>query len=139
MKYLIIGLGNFGKTLAEELTDKGHDVIGVDINKHCVESIKDRIAVAYIMDTTERSALKALPLHEIDSVVVAIGQSMDHSLRTVAALKELKVSSIYARALDQTHQSILQAMNIDKVFIPECYAARLFADRFMKPNQNEMI
>lgn len=130
MKYLIIGLGNFGKTLAEELIDKGHEVIGVDNNEHIVDNIKDRISLAYILDTTERSSLKALPLDEIDCAIVAIGQSMDSSLRTVAALKELSVKRIYARALDETHQSILGAMNIEKIFIPECYAARIFAEKF---------
>lgn len=58
MKCLIIGLGCFGRTLAEALTDKGHDVIGVDSNEHRVEEVKDRISVAYIMDATERVALK---------------------------------------------------------------------------------
>ena len=65
MKCLIIGLGCFGKTLAEALTDKGHDVIGVDSDEHRVEEVKDRISVAYIMDATERVALKELPLDEI--------------------------------------------------------------------------
>lgn len=130
MKYLIIGLGNFGKTLAEELIDKGHEVIGVDNNEHIVDNIKDRISLAYILDATERSSLKALSLDEIDCAIVAIGQSMDSSLRTVAALKELSVKRIYARALDETHQSILGAMNIEKIFIPECYAARIFAEKF---------
>jgi len=46
MKCLIIGLGNFGKTLAEELTDKGHEVIGVDANEHRVNELKERISVA---------------------------------------------------------------------------------------------
>ena len=88
MKYLVVGLGSFGKTLAEALTDKGHDVIGVDSNEHRVEEIKDRISVAYIMDATERMALRELPLDEIDGAIVAIGQSMDYSLRAVAALKD---------------------------------------------------
>lgn len=129
MKYLVIGLGNFGKTLAEELTDRGHDVIGVDHNEHRVEEVKNRISVAYILDATERAALAALPLDEIDGAVVAIGQSMDCSLRTVAALKELSVEKVYARALDRTHRSILSAMNIQKIFMPESYAARIFADK----------
>lgn len=139
MKYLIIGLGNFGRTLAEELTDKGHDVIGVDNNEHRVEEIKDRISVAYIMDTTEPAALKILPLDEIECAVVTIGQSMDQSLRTVAALKELSVRKIYARALDNTHKSILSAMNIQKIFIPESYAARLIVHTFAEGKSVELM
>lgn len=139
MKFLIIGLGCFGKTLAEALTDKGHDVIGVDNKEHRVEEVKDRISVAYIMDATERAALRELPLDEIDCAIVAIGQSMDHSLRTVAALKQLSVDKIYARALDSTHQSILSAMNIQKIFIPESYAARIFADNLFAGNVGEMV
>ena len=30
MKYIVIGLGNYGGKLAEELTVLGHEVIGVD-------------------------------------------------------------------------------------------------------------
>lgn len=132
MKYLIIGLGHFGKTLAEELTDKGHEVIGIDSNERAVEELKDKISVAYIMESTEVYALKMLPLDEIDCTVVALSQSMDKSLRTVAALKELSVKNIYARALDKTHQSILKAMNVEKIFMPEYYAAKIFANMFLK-------
>lgn len=139
MKYLIIGLGNFGKTLAEELTDKGHDVIGIDNDEHRVEEVKDRIAVSYIMDATDRTSLNVLPLDEIDCAVVAIGHSMDHSLRVVAALKELSVKKIYARAIDQTHKSILGAMSIQKIFIPESYVARIFAEKMSDPDAPEML
>lgn len=139
MKYLVIGLGNFGKTLAKELTDKGHDVIGVDCDEHCVDEVKDRISVVYILDATDRLALKVLPIDEIDCAVVAIGQSMDYSLRAVAALKELEVKKIYARALDATHKSILGAMNIQKIFMPESYAARIFADKFADNDTLDML
>lgn len=139
MKYLVIGLGNFGSTLACKLTDMGHDVIGVDNNEHHVEEIKDRVSVAYIMDASDKVALKSLPLNDIDCAVVAIGQSMDCSLRTVAALKELKVSQIYARALDPTHRSILQAMNIQKIFIPESFAAKIIVDRFTTDDSMELL
>ena len=139
MKYLVIGLGNFGKTLAQTLTDNGHEVIGVDKQTRDIEQIKDRIAFSYIMDTTDPLSLRSLPLADIDCTIVAIGQSMDQSLRTVAALKQLKVENIYARALDTTHQSILEAMNISKIFIPESYAARLFATKFADNSTEELL
>lgn len=139
MKYLVIGLGNFGSTLACKLTDMGHDVIGVDNSEQRIEDIQEKIAVSYILDATEKSALRSLPLDEIDCAIVAIGQSMDSSLRVVAALKELKVEHIYARALDLTHKSILQAMNIQKIFIPESFAAGIFAEKLLSNNAEELI
>lgn len=132
MKYLVIGLGNFGSTLAEELTRKGNDVIGTDAQEQRVEEIKERISVAYIMDATDSAALQSLPLGDIDAVIVAIGQSLSASLRVVAALKKLSVKSIFVRAIDSVHLSILVAMNIEQIFIPESYAARIFADRIQK-------
>lgn len=139
MKYLIIGLGNFGNTLACKLTDMGHDVIGVDSSEHRIEGIQEKIAVSYILDATDKAALRSLPLDEIDCAVVAIGQSMDASLRVVATLKELKVTPIYARALDQTHKSILEAMSIQKIFIPESYAAGIFAEKFSSNSEEELL
>lgn len=139
MKYLVIGLGNFGSTLAYKLTDMGHDVIGVDSSEHRIEDIKEKIAVSYILDATEKAALRSLPLDEIDCAVVAIGQSMDSSLRTVAALKELKMNHIYARALDLTHKSILKAMNIEKIFIPESFAAGIIAEKLNPDSTEEII
>ena len=41
MKFLIIGLGNFGTSLAEKLTQMGHEVIGVDKQIEKIEAIKD--------------------------------------------------------------------------------------------------
>lgn len=139
MKYLIIGLGNFGSTLACKLTDMGHDVIGVDNSEHRIEEIQEKITLSYILDATEKAELKSLPLDDIDCAIVAIGQSMDTSLRAVATLKELKVAHIYARALDQTHKSILRAMNIQKIFIPESLAASMLAERFVSNTDEEVI
>lgn len=139
MKYLVIGLGNFGKTLAEELSDNGNDVIGIDSNEHRVDDVKDRISVAYIMDATDATALRSLPIDEIDCAVVTIGQSMDFSLRAVAALKELSAKNIYARAIDDTHVSILKAMNISKIFVPESYAAKIFAQKISDNSIKEML
>ena len=101
--------------------------------------VKDRISVSYIMDATEGLSLKSLPLNEIDCAIVAIGQSMDSSLRTVAALKELSVKNIYARALDDTHMSILKAMDIKKIYIPESYAAKIYAQKIFDKNAAELL
>ncbi len=127
MKYIIIGLGNYGGGLAEELTVIGHEVIGVDLNEGRVEGLKDKIATAFVLDATDSLALDALPLKEIDVVIVAIGENFGASVRVVALLKQKKVKHIFARAIDPIHKAILDAFSIDKVLTPEQDAARDFA------------
>ena len=116
MKYIIIGLGNYGGGLAEELMAIGHEVIGVDQNEGRVDNLKDKIT----------TALETLPLREIDVVIVAIGENFGASVRVVALLKQKKVKHIFARAIDSVHKAILEAFAIDKVLTPEKDAAREF-------------
>lgn len=123
MKYLIIGLGIYGSNLAVDLTNIGHEVIGADINPTLVEALKDNLSTAYIVDSTDETALKMLPLLNVDVVIVAIGENFGASLRTVALLKSLGVKHIYARAVDKLHESILEGFNIDRILTPEQRAA----------------
>lgn len=127
MKYMVIGLGEFGRALAEELTQNFNDVIGVDIDNNVVNALKDKISVVYSMDASDSAALSQLPIDELDGVVVAIGGSFDISLRTVAALKECGVTNICARGIDDIHISILKAMSISKILTPERDAAKVYA------------
>lgn len=123
MRYLIIGLGIYGSNLATDLARLGHEVIGADINAGIVESIKDYISTAYILDSTDRVALSALPITNVDTVIVAIGENFGASIRTVALLKEIGARHIYARAIDPLHEAILQGFHIDRILTPEQRAA----------------
>ncbi len=123
MRYLIIGLGIYGSNLAIDLANMGHEVIGADKDPSLVESIKDLISTAYIIDSTDETSLAVLPLKNVDLVIVAIGENFGASIRTVAILKKLEVPHIYARAIDKLHESILEGFNIDRIITPEQRAA----------------
>ena len=118
MKYIIIGLGNYGGVLAEELSVLGHEVIGVDTNEHRVDVLKDKIAA------TDEQSLSVLPLKDVDVVIVAIGENFGASVRVVALLKKKGVKHIYARAVDDVHKTVLEAFNLDSILTPEKEAAR---------------
>lgn len=124
MKYIIIGLGNYGGVLAEELSLLGHEVIGVDMNEHRVDALKDKIATSFIINATDEQALSVLPLKDVDIVVVAIGENFGASVRVVALLKKKGVIHIYARAVDDVHKTVLEAFNLDCILTPEKEAAR---------------
>lgn len=123
MRYLIIGLGIYGSNLAIDLTRMGHEVIGADKNPSLVEAIKDRISTAYIIDSTDEASLGVLPLKNVDLVIVAIGENFGASVRTVAILKKIGVPHIYARAIDELHQAILEGFEVDRIITPEQRAA----------------
>lgn len=123
MRFLIIGLGIYGYNLATDLTAIGHEVIGADIKPSLVESIKDNISTAYIIDSTDEVALSVLPLKNVDIVIVAIGENFGASIKTVALLKKLHVAHIFARAMDELHFSILEGFKIDRILTPEQRAA----------------
>lgn len=124
MRYLVIGLGIYGSNLAIDLTAMGHEVIGADVNPSLVESIKEYISTAYIIDATDEAALSVLPLKNVDLVIVAIGENFGASIRTVALLKKMGIRHIYARAIDKLHESILESFNLDRIITPEQRAAK---------------
>lgn len=124
MKYIIIGLGNYGHVLAEELSALGHEVIGADVIAARVDTLKEKIATAFVIDATDEQALSVLPLKAVDVVVVAIGENFGASIRVVALLKQQKVKRIYARAIDAVHRSVLEAFELERILTPEEDAAR---------------
>ena len=76
MKYLIIGLGNYGTVLAEELTALDmKKVVGVDFNETHVDRLKDKMATSFVVDVTDEVALRVLPIKTVDVVIVAIGEN----------------------------------------------------------------
>ena len=125
MKFTIIGLGNFGRVLAEELTALGHEVVGADIEMTKVDAVKDKITVAYRLDAADNLTLSHLPLVESDIVIVTIGENFGDSIKVVAMLKQMGIKHIYARAIDNIHAEVLRALSIDRILNPEEASARV--------------
>ena len=80
MKYIIFGLGNFGASLAQKLTEAGNEVIGVDNDMDKVDALKESISHTVCMDSTDQFTVSGLPLKDADVVIVAIGEHQGLSL-----------------------------------------------------------
>lgn len=106
MRYLILGLGIYGSNLAVDLTDMGHEVIGVDNRQANVDALRDSISSVYRIDVTDETSLSMLPINNVDLVIVTIGENFGASIKVVAMLKRMRVKHIYARAIDTLHESI---------------------------------
>ncbi len=119
MKYIIIGLGNFGASLAEKLTGVGNEVIGVDVNMSKVEVMKERITHAIKLDSTDVSAVSKLPLQDTDIVIVAIGEDMGANIMATALMKQMHVKRLISRAISPLQQMVLEAMGVNEIIHPE--------------------
>jgi trk system potassium uptake protein TrkA len=129
MKFLIIGLGNFGSSLAEKLTQLGHEVIGVDKQIEKVEEIKDKITHAICMDCVHQNAVNSLPLKNTDVVIIAIGEDEGASLLTTAMMKKMNVPRLISRSVSLIHETILEAMEVTEIVRPEEETAERWAKK----------
>lgn len=126
MKIIVIGLGYYGKSVAERLAEVGHEIICVDNRMSNIEAIKDKVSAAFALDATDINSLSSIPVKEADLCLVTIGEDLDASVRTIALLKKLGARHIFARASDPVHRSIVDAFNVDRIIMPEDDSARDF-------------
>lgn len=129
MKYVIIGLGYFGASLAQKLSLSGNEVIAVDKKMERVDAIKDQVTHAICMDCTEEVVVKSLPLKDTDVVVVAIGENQGANIMISAQLKQMRVKKIISRAVSPLQKTVLQAMGVDEIIHPEEEAAERWANK----------
>jgi trk system potassium uptake protein TrkA len=116
---LVIGLGRFGRALAETLADLGHDVLGVDTSSRIVQSCSLTLTHVVQDDATDAEALRQLGATDFPRAVVAIGTDVQASILATYALVDLAIPRIWAKAITVEHGAILQRVGAHKVVFPE--------------------
>ena len=86
---LIIGMGRFGRHMAQKLYDLGHDVLAIDKNEEKINKVLSYVTNAQIGDSTDESFIDSLGVSNFDLCVVAIGDDFQSSLETTALLKDV--------------------------------------------------
>ena len=85
---LLIGLGRFGRHMAERLIAEGNEILAVDINEERVNDAIDMVTDAQIGDATNEHFVESLGVRNFDLCVVAIGDNFQSSLEATALLKD---------------------------------------------------
>ncbi len=116
---LVIGLGRFGTALAETLGMLGIEVMAVDIDQALVDQWADKIPHVRVADATTSAVLSQLGAASFDAVVVAIGTDIEASVLSTAALVDIGVGNIWAKAITSEHGRILERVGAHHVVFPE--------------------
>lgn len=134
MKYIIVGLGNFGASLSQKLTDQGNEVIGIDTKMEKVDLYKEKISHTICMDATDEFTVSGLPLDDTDIVIIAIGEDQGANIMTTAVFKNLQVKRLISRAINPLHEKILEAIGVDEIVHPEEETAERWAKKLCLNN-----
>ncbi|MBP1918798.1 potassium channel family protein [Youngiibacter multivorans] len=118
-QYVVIGLGRFGRSVAETLFSMGHDILAIDSDEDVIQNISDKVTHAVQMDATDEYALRTLGIRNFDVAVVTIGSNVQASIMTTLILRESGVKYIVAKAQSEMHAKVLTKIGADKVILPE--------------------
>lgn len=106
---LLIGLGRFGRHVAEKLYELDHQVMAVDKQEDRVEAVMSYVTNAQIGDSTNMEFLETLGVSNFDVCIVAIASDFQSSLETTAYLKDLGAKMVVSRASRDVHARFLLA------------------------------
>ncbi|HBV99310.1 MAG: potassium uptake system protein [Peptococcaceae bacterium BICA1-7] len=115
-QFAVIGLGQFGVSLIEELTNIGHEVLAIDSNEDRVNDVVNLATHAVQADAMDEQALKSLGVNNFDTVIVSIGEDMQSSILATILLKEMGVEKVVAKAKNHLHGKVLEKLGASVIF-----------------------
>ena len=127
---LLIGAGRFGRHIAMQLSQLGHQVMAVDINEERINYVLPFVTNAQIGDSTNEEFLRTLGIGNFDVCFVTISSNFQNSLETTSLLKELGAKFVVSRAERNVQAKFLLRNGADNVVYPEKQMAKWAAIRY---------
>lgn len=128
-QFLIIGMGELGKHLANKLDELGHEVAIVDVDEVTIDFLKDHFPNAFVGDCMQKAVLKKLGVKSFDICFVAVGGDFQASLEITNNLKELGAKYIITKSSSDIQSKFLRLAGADETIYPEKEEAERLAVR----------
>ena len=129
----VLGLGKFGRSLAENLYSLGMDLMVVDRDPEVVREFASKSTIAVCANLENEDEIHALDLKHMDIVVVSMGTSLAPSVMSVVEAKKQQVPFVMAKALSDQMGSILKMVGADQVINPEAESGMRVARALASP------
>lgn len=127
---LLIGAGRFGRHIAMQLSQLGHQVMAVDTNEERINDVLPFVTNAQIGDSTNEEFLRTLGIGNFDVCFVTISSNFQNSLETTSLLKELGAKYVVSRAERDVQAKFLLRNGANNVVYPEKQMAKWAAIRY---------
>jgi trk system potassium uptake protein TrkA len=133
-RFIVIGVGQFGFSVAKTLVDLGYDVLAIDHKEARIQEISDQVPHAVMADGEDEKTLRSLGAQEYDVAIVTCGENLESSILATAILRELGVKEIIVKGLTPTHGDILKRIGASLVVYPESEMGAQLAHRLVNPD-----
>lgn len=111
----VIGAGRLGRATITQLHKLNKSVLVIDKDVKNLNSIKDYASHIIEADAADINTLEAIGFENIDTVIVALADNIE----IIAALLELEVKNIIARAVNKRHARVLKQIGVNWIVSPE--------------------
>jgi trk system potassium uptake protein TrkA len=132
-RFVVVGLGNFGSSVAEALYSKGHDVAVVDIREESVDRISRRVTRAAVGDGRQVQTLERIGARDASIAIVSTGDDVAASILATLALRDLGVREVYVKVISHDHARVMEKLGVTETVFPERESGQRLATRISSP------
>jgi trk system potassium uptake protein TrkA len=118
-RFIVIGLGNFGASVAESLHARGHDVIAVDTDGAAVDRIAPHVTRAAVGDGKQLPVLERIRARGPHAGIVSTGDDITASILATLALRDLGVHEVYVKVISRDHARVMEKLGVTETVFPE--------------------
>jgi len=118
-RFVVVGLGNFGSSVAEALHAEGHDVIAIDPRTEAVDRIAAHVTRAAVGDARDATMLERIGAKNADAGIVSTGDDITASILSTMALRDLGVSDVYVKVVSRDHARVMERVGVTETIFPE--------------------
>jgi trk system potassium uptake protein TrkA len=128
-RFVVVGLGNFGSSIAEALYGQGHEVIAVDPRPEAVDGVASLVTRAAVADGKSLDSLQRAGAKGADVGIVSTGDDITASILAAMALHDLGVRDVYTKVISRDHARVMERMGVTETVFPERDSALALASR----------
>jgi trk system potassium uptake protein TrkA len=118
-RFVVIGLGNFGSSVAESLFAQRHEVIAIDTNGDSVDRISPYVSRAAVGDGKNLQTLERIGVKGADAGVISTGDDITASILATMALHDLNVREVYVKVISRDHARVMERLGVTETIFPE--------------------
>jgi trk system potassium uptake protein TrkA len=118
-RFIIIGVGNFGSSVAATLHDQGHEVVALDRDAARVDALGRTVTRAAVGDGTDTQVLKRLGADSADAAIISTGDDITASALTTLVVRDLGVQEVYVKVVSSEHARLIEKIGVTETIFPE--------------------